>query len=159
VKVYSLEREQSVPASLPRVFAFFSDAANLEAITPPWLGFRIRTPLPIEMREGARIEYTLRLGGIPVRWRTAITRWTPPAGGRADFVDVQESGPYALWEHTHEFEVRDGSVRMTDRVRYALPLGPLGRAAHALLVRALLVRIFEHRSQRVRELFLAGGAS
>ncbi|MGH2900862.1 MAG: SRPBCC family protein, partial [Solirubrobacteraceae bacterium] len=66
---------------------------------------------------------------------------------------VQERGPYALWEHTHEFEALGGGVLMRDVVRYALPFGPLGAAAHALLVRALLARIFDFRFACVRALF------
>jgi ligand-binding SRPBCC domain-containing protein len=148
-----LEREQWLPATLERVFAFFADAANLQAITPDWLGFRIRTPLPLAMRPDARIDYTLRLGSLPLRWRTRIAIWEP--GVR--FVDVQERGPYALWEHSHDFEAMGGGVLMRDRVRYALPLGPLGVAAHALVVRALLARIFDFRFARVRTLFASEG--
>lgn len=145
---YVLEREQWLPQPLDAVFAFFSDARNLEAITPPWLGFRIRTPLPIQMREGARIEYTIRLGGVPLRWRTRIAEWQP--GKR--FVDVQERGPYASWLHEHDFSALGGGVLMHDRVRYALPFGPLGRALHGALVRGLLARIFDYRFARVRAL-------
>jgi hypothetical protein len=155
MNVYVLEREQWLPATLERVFAFFADAANLETITPPWLGFRIRTPLPIAMRPGAQIDYTIRLGPAPMRWRTRIPVWE--AGKR--FVDVQERGPYARWEHSHEFVPIGDGVLMRDVVRYALPFGPLGTAAHALLVRALLARVFDYRFARVRELFAgAGGA-
>jgi ligand-binding SRPBCC domain-containing protein len=149
MKEYQLEREQWIPASLPEVFGFFAEAANLEIITPPWLGFRIRTPPPIEMATDRRIDYTLRLAGAPVRWRTRIRCWEPPFR----FVDVQERGPYALWEHTHLFREIGAGVLMTDVVRYGLPMGPLGALAHALAVRASLASIFDYRFRRVREIF------
>ena len=149
MKVYALEREQWLPAPMERVFAYFSDAANLEALTPPWLGFRILTPLPIAMHCGARIEYRISLAGVPFRWRTCIAAWEP--GVR--FVDVQERGPYALWEHSHRFEACGDGVLMGDIVRYALPLGPLGRAARALAVARALAAIFDYRFARIRESF------
>jgi ligand-binding SRPBCC domain-containing protein len=148
VKTHRLEREQWIPHPLPRVFDFFSRAENLGELTPAWLHFRIRTPLPIDMVEGARIEYTIRLAGLPLRWRTRIASWQPPTG----FVDEQESGPYALWRHTHRLEPLGDGVLMTDHVLYALPFGPLGRIAHALAVRAALAAIFDYRFQRIREL-------
>jgi ligand-binding SRPBCC domain-containing protein len=148
VKVYELEREQWIPRPLPQVFDFFARAENLGRITPAWLHFRIHTPLPIEMRVGAQIEYTIRLAGVPLRWRTRVTAWQPETG----FVDEQERGPYALWEHAHRFETRGDGVLVIDRIRYALPLGPLGRIAHALAVRSALAAIFDHRYRRVREL-------
>jgi ligand-binding SRPBCC domain-containing protein len=55
-----------------RGFAFFAEARNLEAITPPWLGFRVITPGAIAVRPGALIEYRLRLHGVPLRWLTRI---------------------------------------------------------------------------------------
>jgi ligand-binding SRPBCC domain-containing protein len=151
VKTYLLEREQWIPRALPVVFDFFSRAENLGRITPPWLHFRFRTPLPVEMRVGARIEYTLHLVGVPLRWCTRIAVWEP----ERRFVDEQERGPYALWEHSHLFEPTGPGVLMTDRVRYALPLGRLGRVAHALAVRAALAAIFDFRFRQVRTL-LAG---
>jgi ligand-binding SRPBCC domain-containing protein len=149
VTVHVLEREQWIPASLEAVSAFFADAGNLDALTPPWLRFRILSPLPIEMRADALIEYQLRLAGIPVRWRTRIAKWDPPF----EFVDVQERGPYALWEHSHRFRVLGGGVLMADFVRYALPFGPLGALAHAAGVKASLAAIFDYRFARIRERF------
>jgi ligand-binding SRPBCC domain-containing protein len=148
VKVHVLEREQLVRAPAERVFAFFSDARKLEAITPRWVHFEILTPTPIEMRKDARIDYVLRIAGVPLRWRTRVTSWEPGRG----FVDEQEHGPYALWEHTHRFEATDRGILVADRVRYALPLGPLGRLAHVLWVHSALARIFDFRFARVREL-------
>ena len=95
-----LRREQRLPGSPGEVFPFFADAHNLEAITPPWLGFRIVTPRPIVMRAGTTIEYRLRLHALPVGWLTRIEAWEP--GDR--FEDRQLRGPYRLLHHTHTFE-------------------------------------------------------
>ena len=144
--VHVLTREQHLPRPPEDVFPFFGDAHNLEAITPAWLGFRVVTPRPIAMGPEALIEYRLRLHGIPVRWRTRIAVWEPPHR----FVDVQLSGPYRLWHHTHEFEpTPGGGTAMRDTVRYALPLGPLGEAAHQLFVARDLARIFSFRAEAV----------
>lgn len=145
---FILQREQTIPRPIDEVFAFFADAHNLEAITPPWLGFRILTPAPIAMREGMRILYRLRWHRLPLRWTTEIRRWDPPRL----FVDVQQRGPYRLWEHTHEFEPVPGGTRMRDTVEYALPFGLLGRLAHAGWVRRDLQTIFDYRARRVAEL-------
>ena len=98
------------------------------------------------------IEYRLRLHGLPIRWLTRIEAWEP---GRR-FVDVQLRGPYRLWHHTHTFTPYDGGTLMRDQVRYALPLGPLGRAARTALVRRDLDRIFDFRHGAVAARFGAG---
>ena len=150
MRVHVLEREQRIAAPPAEVFPFFEDAGNLEAITPPFLGFRVVTERPIDMRAGTLIEYRLRLHGIPIRWRTRIESFDPPHS----FVDEQINGPYRLWHHTHTFEDDgDGGTIMRDRVRYALPLGPLGSIAHALIVRRDLRRIFDYRQQTVARYF------
>jgi ligand-binding SRPBCC domain-containing protein len=148
MKIYRLEREQWVPRPLASVFDFFSSAENLARLTPPWMGFRIRTPMPIEMKAGAHLDYTIRLAGVSMNWRTRITVWEPPHY----FADIQERGPYTSWEHEHTFTERGEGVLVADRVNYALPLGPLGRAVHAVAVRTSLTAIFDYRFQRVREL-------
>lgn len=130
-----------IPRPLQDTFAFFSDAANLERITPPWLNFRILTPNPIQMHTGTSIEYRISLKGIPIRWLSVISEWQPPHR----FVDEQVRGPYSLWHHTHEFTAAPGGTRMVDTVRYRIPLGPLGSLAHVLFVRRDLARIFAYR--------------
>jgi ligand-binding SRPBCC domain-containing protein len=140
-----LRREQRLPGPPAAVFPFFADAGNLGAITPPWLGFHV-VGAPPEMRAGALIEYRLRLRGLPITWLTRIDDWAP--GER--FVDVQLSGPYRLWHHTHEFRpLPGGGTLMTDTVRYALPFGPLGSLAHRVLVRRDLERIFDYRARQL----------
>jgi ligand-binding SRPBCC domain-containing protein len=144
-----LRREQRLPRPPQEVFPFFADAGNLEAITPDWLRFRIVAPRPIEMRAGTLIEYRLRLHGLPISWLTRIEAWEP--GAR--FVDMQLTGPYRLWHHTHEFEPDGaGGTVMRDTVRYALPFGPLGAVAHRAFVARDIAAIFDHRVRRVAEL-------
>lgn len=150
-----LDRRQVLDVTIDEAFDFFSKASNLEAITPPFLRFRIATPGPIEMKVGALIEYRLRLRGIPVSWRTRIEEWDPPRG----FVDRQLSGPYALWHHTHRFEALDESrTVMTDLVRYGQRFGPLGSLAERLVVRRDLERIFDYRRDSIPALLASGRA-
>jgi ligand-binding SRPBCC domain-containing protein len=144
--VHVLERSQRLPRPPEDVFPFFADAFNLEAITPAWLHFRVLTPAPVAMAAGTLLAYRLRLHGLPLRWLTRIEVWEPPVR----FVDVQLRGPYRLWHHTHTFEPDGDGTLMRDRVRYALPLGPLGELAHAALVRRDLDRIFAFRHAVVR---------
>ena len=151
MSIVVFEREQHLPGSPEEVFAFFADARNLEAITPPLLRFRVVTPDPIEMRVGTFIQYRLRLHGVPVRWDTSIQAWDPPHR----FVDVQVRGPYALWHHTHTFEPSGEGTLMRDLVRYAIPFGPLGALADRLLVRRDLDAIFDFRARAVTALLLS----
>ena len=135
-----LRTEVFVPKPIQEVFAFFSDARNLERLTPPWVGFRILTPTPIEMRAGALIDYRIRVRGVPLRWRTAITVWEPPFR----FVDLQLRGPYVWWHHEHRFEAEAGGTRVMDTVEYKAPLAWL---SHPLLVSRDVSRIFAYRSE------------
>lgn len=148
MKVYNIHREQWLARPLAEVFDFFSRAENLEQITPPWMHFRILTPLPIRMAKGATIAYSLRVRGIPLRWLTEIEEWKPPF----EFVDAQTKGPYRLWRHTHRFAEVKGGTSIVDSVDYALPFGVLGTLVHALQVRRDLASIFDYRARRVKEL-------
>jgi ligand-binding SRPBCC domain-containing protein len=142
VREHLLERSQRVEVPQDRAFAFYASAENLEPLTPPWLHFHLLTPRPIELEAGSRLDYRLRLHGVPIRWQTLIEAWEPPGY----FLDTQARGPYALWHHEHVFEpAGEGATVIHDRVRYALPLGPLGALAHRLFVRRDLERIFEFR--------------
>jgi ligand-binding SRPBCC domain-containing protein len=141
---------QDFPAPRGEVFAFFSDPANLEALTPPWLRFEVLTPQPLPRGEGALFDYRIRVRGLPIRWRTLIETFVPGE----KFVDRQIAGPYALWHHTHRFEdLPGGGTRMTDQVRYRLGFGIFGRIVTALWVQRDIERIFEYRKRVLAERF------
>src|SRR3954454_6598137 len=146
-RIHLLRREQRLAAPHEAGFGFFADARNLEAITPPLLRFRRRTPEPVVMGVGAFLQYALRVHGVPVRWDTLIQAWEPPWR----FVDVQVRGPYRLWHHTHSLVAVDGGAAtlMRDTVRYSVGFGVLGEAARRGLVRRDLEAIFAFRAERV----------
>jgi ligand-binding SRPBCC domain-containing protein len=140
----ALERAQVIARPPADVFAFFSDPANLEAITPEWLHFRI-VEAPERLASGSLLAYRLRLFGIPFSWRTEILEWRPPR----TFTDVQLSGPYPLWEHTHRFAPHAGGTEVFDHVRYRVPGGPLASFVHRTFVARWLDEIFDHRARRL----------
>lgn len=145
-KGYLLESGLWLPRGLDELFPFYADARNLERLTPPWLRFEVLTGGEIAMRVGTRIDYRLRVRGLPLRWRSEITAWEPPLR----FVDEQRRGPYRYWRHEHTFEPRDGGTLVRDRVAYAVPGG---RLAHRLFVRRDIEKIFTYRTRVLRELF------
>lgn len=146
MRVRDFESQLWLPQPRSKVFAFFPDAQNLDLITPPWLHFRTTTAGSGEMRAGTIMDHRLRIHGFPLRWRSKITDWEPPAC----FVDQQVRGPYRLWIHEHRFEERDGGTLVHDHVRYAVPFDFL---IHRLLIRPDIERIFAYREKKLREIF------
>ena len=153
---HTLSTSLWLPRPRPNVFAFFADARNLEAITPPFLRFVVVTRTPVAMHVGATIDYRLRLHGLPLRWQTEITAWEPPAR----FVDSQRRGPYAEWVHTHTFDEHDDGTLVRDWVRYRLS-GPTiaARLVNAWLVAPDTRRIFEYRHAALERAFGCEGAA
>jgi ligand-binding SRPBCC domain-containing protein len=145
--------EQLVPLPCKEVFAFFSEPRNLEAITPPWLGFRIVGQSTARIEEGTELTYRLRIHGLTVTWRSRIEEWRPDES----FVDVQLKGPYAAWHHTHTFHDLGSATLIRDRVRYRLPLGSLGHWVGGRYIASDIKSIFAYRTARTAE--LCGGAS
>jgi hypothetical protein len=152
--MHTLERSQEIPVDLPDVFHFFERPENLNTLTPPWMHMQILTPPPVPMHVGTVIDYTVRMRGLPLRWTALIAEYAPPRR----FVDLQLRGPYSFWHHLHLFEPTRDGTRITDRVHYVLPFGPLGRAVHALTVRRDLKRIFDYREAALQAIDFTASA-
>ncbi|MDQ6860972.1 MAG: SRPBCC family protein [Verrucomicrobiota bacterium] len=148
--IYTLARTQTAEMPLERCWAFFSDPRNLAKITPPSLGFRVRSDLPEEIYPGLMIRYRVSpLLGVPMTWLTEITRVERPRY----FVDEQRVGPYRIWHHEHFFRaIDDARTEVRDLVHYMPPLGPLGAIVNALLVRPQLERIFDFRTEQLAKM-------
>lgn len=142
MRLHTIREKQTLNLSLSEAWTFFSNPRNLSLLTPPSLGLELDTEPPQEMHPGMILEYRIRpLLGIPMRWVTEITHVVP----LRLFVDEQRFGPYRFWHHQHLFRETPGGLEMEDIVHYALPFGPLGRVANALVTAGQVNRIFEFR--------------
>ena len=149
MKIHTLHKVQVVSRPLGEVFSFFEKPENLAMITPPWLGFRILTPLPVVMKKDAVFDYSIRVMGLRMRWKSLVSEYRPPHM----FVDEQIEGPYRYWRHTHAFAEVEEGTRITDEIRYAMPFGILGEIVQRLAMRRQLEAIFAHRARVISEIF------
>ena len=146
MKTFLFKTQQTLEHPLTEVFEFFSNAHNLAVITPPWLKFEVLTSAPIEMVVGTRIDYKLKLRGIPVRWQSEITEWDPPHA----FADEQRRGPYRIWRHKHTFDETEDGIVVGDSVEYAVWGGAL---VDKFFVRPDIEQIFAYRTEQLAEIF------
>lgn len=150
-RIWQLTATQHLPRPVDEVFPFFADAHNLEELTPKFLKFHVLTPKPIEMKSGTEIRYKLKVRGVPIKWKTSILDWDPPH----QFVDNQDSGPYALWHHTHSFKPTDDGTGTicTDVVRYRPAGWIFAPIINKFLVQKDVQQIFRYRFKRLEEIF------
>jgi ligand-binding SRPBCC domain-containing protein len=146
MKTYRLRKSIWLVQSRAKVFEFFSNPRNLDRLTPAWLKFAILTPATSQLKQGALLDYRLRIRGMPIRWQSEIAVWEPPHR----FVDRQTKGPYSLWVHEHTFKECDNGTLVGDNVEYAVPGGTI---VQKFMVAPDLKRIFEYRHQILEELF------
>lgn len=146
MKIYQLNTELWLPRSRDEVFQFFADPGNLERLTPDWLRFEIITKEPRVIKEGIRLDYRLRIHGVPIKWQSEITAWDPPHR----FVDRQSRGPYRLWVHEHTFIEHGGGTLVGDKVQYSVPGGIL---VQKFMVAPDLNRVFRYRHTVLQSLF------
>ena len=149
--MFTLKKAQIINAPIKEVFPFFASPENLEKITPPDLGFIIKTPKPLEMKEGATFDYTIKLGIIRFPWKTLITKYDPPH----IFQDNQKFGPYKKWEHTHQFFDLGNKTKIVDTVCYDLYPRFLSKVISKLFIRNKVEKIFEYRSLQLDEIFIS----
>jgi len=144
-----LHSTQWVPKPVEEVSPFFADPYNLERITPPFLEFKVLSMTTPTIESGTLLRYRLKLHGLPIHWTTRIEDWNPPHS----FRDIQLTGPYRLWDHTHRFEAQNGGTLMTDIVRFRTPLDFLRRTPLLSWINRDVESIFRHRQTVIGELF------
>lgn len=143
---------QQLPVPIQEAWDFFSSPANLQLITPAYMGFNITGGFNPgdKMTEGMRISYKVKpLLGIPLTWVSLISKVDAPYC----FTDKQLQGPYSYWRHQHFFKEIPGGTEVEDLVNYEIPLGKLGQIANSLLVKRQLKEIFDYRQKVLEQMF------
>lgn len=149
--MYKVERAIRLPLSLQETWNFFSSPENLAEITPPEMKMEMLDKSSTSMYEGMVLRYKVSpLLGIKLNWTSEITKIEP----LHYFVDKMIDGPFAIWHHQHFFEEAENGTIAKDVIHYKLPLGPIGKLFHPLLVKNNVNALFEYRKQKLEEKFL-----
>lgn len=85
--------------------------------------------------------------GLILTHETLISKYERPR----HFQDIMLRGMFKTFEHDHYFDLLpDGSTLMRDGLRFAAPLGPLGRIAETLVLRRYLTGFLTERNELIK---------
>ncbi|MDP2315124.1 MAG: TIGR01777 family oxidoreductase [Pseudomonadota bacterium] len=142
----NFERRTPMPVSPEELYAWHEREGALQRLLPPFDNAQV-----VETSGSfADRRVVMRINVLGPVWQTLIARHRLAVPG-VRFQDGQEQGPFARWEHTHEFLPAPGGSELLDRIEYALPLGVLGQTFGGAFARARIERMFQFRHQRTRE--------
>ncbi|CAN5783368.1 hypothetical protein BH23PLA1_BH23PLA1_00440 [soil metagenome] len=146
-------KESKIAASPAEVFAFHESPGALQKLIPPWEKVEVVEQAD-SIRPGSRVVLKSTLAGMALKWVAEHVEYDPPHR----FSDRQVSGPFARWEHTHQFlDDGQGGTILRDEVDYEPPMGALGRLLGAGFIRQKLERMFDYRHEATRRIFESGG--
>lgn len=137
-----------LPVSAEEAFAWHVRPGAFQRLQPPWEKIEI-----IEQRGTVRDDdrTTLRIRIAPGYWKRWLAEHNEFIQDR-QFLDEQLEGPFASWEHVHQFESRgENACRMEDRIDYRLPLGAVGDLLGRRMVERKLLRLFPYRHRVTRD--------
>ena len=137
----------NAPATL--VFDWHHESAAIEKLTPPWEPVKVvGTPASID-ETGSRTTLELRVFGFMRLYWVAEHRNYQPG---KSFQDIQISGPFARWCHTHSVEpIDENTCRYIDSIDYKVPCGWFGELFGGWLVRLKLKKMFSYRHHIVKK--------
>jgi uncharacterized protein (TIGR01777 family) len=139
-----------LPVSPEALFAWHARPSAFDRLVPPFDPVEIVARTGSGLEVGSRVTLRTKVGPVSVSWVSVHTACTPPSG----FVDRQEQGPFAAWEHHHRFlPAEDGGAGsvLEDDIHWEAPLGALGRAAAPWAVEGRLARAFAFRHRRTAQ--------
>ena len=131
-----------MPSTAEALYAWHLRPGAFVRLSPPWDDVRLLEQTGSIEDSTARLTISIPMGPFRKRW---VAQHEDTRPGRS-FKDVQVSGPFAKWEHTHRFlpEGEEESV-LEDSIEYRLPLEPLSRWIAGRAIERDLNRVFAYR--------------
>jgi len=143
--------QSAIDAPAEEVFRWHAEPGALERLTPPWEPVQVIQAAP-GIRDGDRGVLQVLVGPFRVRWEFEHCDYVE---GR-QFRDVQISGPFQRWDHTHRMTPEGpASCILEDRIEYELPLGILGKVFGNWFLRRKLKKLFLYRHRVTAEAMTA----
>ena len=142
----SFEKSVELPAPAAEAFAWHARPGALPRLTPPWESVEVEKATG-GIRAGAEVVLKLSLGPVPLRWHALHTAYEDRGEKGGMFRDVQTSGPFAFWEHTHDVSPAADPARsvLTDSVRFLPPGGAAGTVLGGGIAEGKLDAMFAYR--------------
>lgn len=139
------EKRSVIDTPATALFAWHTRPGAFERLAPPWEHLRIVSRHG-GISDGSRVALEIRRGLFKTRWEALHRDFIDGQ----QFTDVQVSGPFRKWEHTHRVEPVDGGrATLIDHVNYVLPFGALGAMAGGVVARRMMDRLFAFRHRRI----------
>jgi uncharacterized protein (TIGR01777 family) len=143
----AFEKTSPTVATPAELFAWHSRPGAFTRLMPPWQSICLPGGEP-EVRDGSQVEIKMRRGPLSLSW---LAEHRNVLDGKS-FEDFQVRGPFASWEHSHEFlPGAEGGSLLSDRIRYRLRGGSLAEALVGSGVRKDLGRAFDYRHRTTTE--------
>ena len=134
------EKSSELPVSAEEAFAWHCRPGAFQRLAPPWESIELVSSDGV--KEGSRAVIRMKVGPFSKKW---IAEHHHIIDGR-QFQDLQVSGPFAKWDHTHLMEPLSADrCVLTDRIEYRAPLGIFGQIFGGRLIRKKLERTFQYR--------------
>lgn len=138
----TFQARSALPVSAEQAFAWHCAPGAFERLVPPWEDVVVEGE-PRALEAGQVLTLRPKVGPLRLKWVAKIERLEPDG---YLFQDVQQSGPFSAWEHTHRMVPDGETCVLEDRVNYRPPLGLLGKLG-GFVVRARLKEMFEWRHE------------
>jgi uncharacterized protein (TIGR01777 family) len=144
--VFRYKHRFQVQASLEEVSDFHSRSSSLTEITPPPSKVIVHQAPP-RLDEGDQMDFTVKLGPVPIRWLARIENVKPTG-----FIDRQLSGPFQRWVHQHTFEpINETTTTVIDEIEFSFHSHPWRKIVGLNMILSLPA-LFAYRGWKTRSL-------
>jgi ligand-binding SRPBCC domain-containing protein len=119
--------------------------------------FHIASARPLKEKAVSGVTSGLLHEGDTVKWRarhfllrlthTSLMEVSKPF---SHFREVMVAGIFTRYEHEHFFAAMDDGTRVRDELKFAAPLGPLGRMMENLVLRRYMTSLLKRRNAALK---------